>query len=158
MLTALWDAIAGKDETALHRALPQHQAAKGKNLLGLAREHLARRVTEKLAGGRFELIAPPDEGPSQFTIRHRPARLIDAIWQQFAGEIAGMMTRRPLPGSQVRPMVPRSTGEAIASSAPTPARCALGGTVRLDRPSTLADFLAERDGIPIESGMRCIDS
>src|SRR5207302_827927 len=33
--TALWDAIAGKDDAALRRALPQHQAAKGKNLLGL---------------------------------------------------------------------------------------------------------------------------
>jgi len=63
MAAALWDAIAGKDDAALRRALPQHQAAKGKNLLGnllgLAREHLARRVTEKLVGGRFELIAPP---------------------------------------------------------------------------------------------------
>jgi len=59
MAAALWDAIAGKDDAALRRALPQHQAAKGKDLLGLAREHPARRVTEKLVGGRFELIAPP---------------------------------------------------------------------------------------------------
>ncbi len=98
--TALWDAVAGKDDAALHRALPQHQAAKGKNLLGLAREHLARRVTEKIAGGRLELIAPPDEGPSQFTLCHRPVRLIDAIWQRFAEEIAGLIacTRCPAPG------------------------------------------------------------
>jgi hypothetical protein len=88
--TALWDAIAGKDEAALRRTLPQHQAAKGKELFGLAREHLARRVTEKLAGGRFELIAP--DGDGSFTIRHRPLRLIDAIWQRFAEEIAGMIT------------------------------------------------------------------
>lgn len=84
----------------LRRILPQHQAAKGKELFRLAREHLARRVTEKLAGGRFELITPADEGPSQFTIRHRPVRLIDAIWQQFAEEIAGIIpcARCPAPG------------------------------------------------------------
>jgi hypothetical protein len=80
--TGLWDAIAGKDEATLRRALPQHQAAKRKDLLGLARDHLARRVTEKLAGGRFELMAP-EGGQSHFAIRHRPLRLIDAIWQRF---------------------------------------------------------------------------
>ena len=35
--TALWDAIAGRDEAALRRALAQQQAAKGKALLLLAR-------------------------------------------------------------------------------------------------------------------------
>jgi hypothetical protein len=86
------------EETALRRALPQHQAAKGKELLGLARDHLARKVTEKLAGGRFELIAP--DGDGLFVVRHRPLRLIDAIWQRFAEEIAGIMTaaRCPAPG------------------------------------------------------------
>ena len=85
--TALWDAIAAEDAAALRRVLPQHQAAKGKELFGLAREYLARRVTEKMAGGRFELIAEPD-----FVLHHRPARLIDAIWQTFAQEIAGVIT------------------------------------------------------------------
>jgi hypothetical protein len=110
--TALWDAIAGKDDAALRRALPQHQAAKGKNLHGLAREHLARRVTEKLTGGRFELIAPPDEGPTQFVIRHRPVRLIDAIWQQFAGEIAGRMTAARCPAPGCGRWFPRSVGRS----------------------------------------------
>ena len=36
-----------------------------------------------MAGGRFELIAPPDGELSQFTIRYWAARLIDAIWQRF---------------------------------------------------------------------------
>jgi len=111
--TALWDAIAGKDDAALHRALPQHQAAKGKNLLGnllgLAREHLARRVTGKLAGGRFELIAPPTGELSQFVIRHRPVRLIDAIWQQFAAEIAGMIACAKCPAPKCGQWFPRST-------------------------------------------------
>ena len=78
--------------------LPQHQAAKGKDLLGLARGHLARRVTEEVAGGRLELIASDADGA--FTLRHRPTRLVDAIWQQFAAETAGIMTatRCPAPG------------------------------------------------------------
>ena len=89
--TALWDVDAAEDMAGLRRLLPQHQAAQGKELFRLAREHLARRVTEKMAGGWFELIAPPGDGPSQFVIRHRPARLIDAIWQQFAREVAGII-------------------------------------------------------------------
>src|SRR5271157_5535100 len=110
--TALWDAIAAEDAAALRHLLPQHQAAKGKELFGLAREHLARRVTEKIAGGRLELIAPPDQGPSQFIIRHRPARLIDAIWQRFAEEVAGLVTcvRCPAPGCGR--WFPRSTGRS----------------------------------------------
>lgn len=74
----------------MRRVLPQHQAAKGKELFGPAREHLARRLTEKLAGGRLELIAP--DGDGLFTIRHRPMRLIDALWQRFAEETAGTIT------------------------------------------------------------------
>ena len=45
--TALWDAIAAEDAAGLRRLLPQHQAAKGKELFRLAREHLPRRVTKK---------------------------------------------------------------------------------------------------------------
>ncbi|MFN0165481.1 MAG: hypothetical protein ACKV22_03535 [Bryobacteraceae bacterium] len=104
--TDLWDAIAAEDATGLRRLLPQHQAAKGKEPFRLAREHLARRVTEKMAGGRFELIAPPDEGPSQFVIRHRPVRLIDAIWQRLAEEIAGMITCAKCPAPKCGPLVP----------------------------------------------------
>jgi hypothetical protein len=39
-----------------------------------------------------ELLAPPGQGPPQFAVHHRPAMLIDAIWQRFAEEIAGMIT------------------------------------------------------------------
>ena len=110
--TTLWDAVAGEDVATVRRALPQHQAAKGKDLLGLAREHLARRVTEKVAGGRLELIAPPDEGPSQFTIRHRPARFVDAIWQQFAAEIAGTMSAARCPAPGCGRWFPRNSGRS----------------------------------------------
>ena|SRR5271157_1915546 len=108
--TVLWDAIAAEDAAALRRILPQHQAAKGKELFRLAREHLARRVTEKLVGGRFELIAP--EGDSPFTIRHRPARLIDTIWQQFAAEIAGLVTAARCPAPGCGRWFPRSVGRS----------------------------------------------
>jgi hypothetical protein len=48
--------------------------------------------------GQLELIATDGDGLSTF--RHRPLRLIDAIWQRFAEEIAGTITcaRYPAPG------------------------------------------------------------
>ena len=106
--TALWEAITGKDEAVLHRALLSHSAAKGKELLGIAREHLARKVSERIAGGRAELIAPDDDQP--FTLRIRPARLIDAIWQQFAAEIAGLMSAARCPAPGCGRWFPRSVG------------------------------------------------
>jgi hypothetical protein len=90
---ALWDASATGDAAALRRILPQHQAAKEKDLFRLTREHLAKRVTEKMAGARFELIAEPD-----FALRCRPARLIDALWQRVAEEISGLITCAKCPG------------------------------------------------------------
>jgi hypothetical protein len=110
--TALWDAIAANDGAALRRMLPQQQAAKGKILLGLAREQLARTVTQKVAGGRLELVAPPDEEPLQFTIRYRPAKLIDAIWQRFAEEIAGVITCARCPAPDCGRWFPRSNGRS----------------------------------------------
>ena len=110
--TALWDAIVGRDEPALRRALPQHQAAKGKELFRLAREHLARRVTEKMAGGRFELFAPEGDGPSQFVIRHGPLRLIDAIWQRFAEEAAGIIACAKCPAPKCGRWFLRNTGRS----------------------------------------------
>jgi hypothetical protein len=104
--TALWDSIAAEDAASLRRLLPQHQAAKGKELVGLAREHLARRVTEKLAGGRLELIAEPD----QFSLCYRPLRLIDAVWQRLAEEIAGMITCSKCPAPQCGRWFLRSAG------------------------------------------------
>ena len=109
---ALWDAIAAEDAAGLRRILPQHQVAKGKELSRLAREHLARRVTEKLAGGRFELIAPPDQGPSQFVLHYRPAKLIEAIWQTFAEEIAGMITCAKCPAPKCGRWFLRSAGRS----------------------------------------------
>ena len=104
-LTTLWDGVAAGDEDSVRRVLPQHQAAKGKNLLGLAREHLARRVTEKVAGGRLELIAPPDEGP--VSVRDPPP-----AGKTHRRHLAAVRRRdrrhdrlRPLSGSRLRPMV-----------------------------------------------------
>jgi endogenous inhibitor of DNA gyrase (YacG/DUF329 family) len=73
---------------------------------------MARRVTERTAGGRLELIALPDEGPSQFTIRQRPVRLVDATWQQFAEEIAGMMTAARCPAPKCGRWFARNVGRS----------------------------------------------
>lgn len=72
----------------------------------------ANRVTGKLAGGRFELIAPPDEGPSQFVIRHRPVSFIDAIWQRFAEEIVGLITCAKCPAPKCSRWFLRSAGRS----------------------------------------------
>jgi hypothetical protein len=61
-----------------------------------------------MAGGRFELIAPEGDGPSQFVIHHRPGRLIDAIWQRFAEEIAGLITCAKCPAPKCGRWFPRS--------------------------------------------------
>ena len=110
--TALWDAIAAQDSVALSRVLPQHQAAKGKELLRLAREHLARRVTEKLARGRMELIAPGGGESSQFVLNHRPARLSDALWQRFAEEISGAFACARCPAPKCGRWFVRSGGRS----------------------------------------------
>lgn len=107
--TALWDAIAAGDAAALRRILPQHQAVKGKELFRLAREHLPRRVTEKMTVGRFELIAPEGDA-HQFLIRHRPVRLIHAMWQRFAQEIAGAITCAKCPAPKCDRWFLRSAG------------------------------------------------
>jgi hypothetical protein len=67
-------------------------------------------VTEKLAGGRLELIAPPDQGP--FTISYRPARLIDAIWQRLAEEIAGIIACAKCPAPNCGRWFLRSAGRS----------------------------------------------
>jgi hypothetical protein len=107
---ALWDALAGRDAATLHHLLPHHQAAKGKELLRLARERLARQVTEKMVGRRPGLIAPDDD--ERFSLHHRPARLIDAIWQRFAEEIAGLITCARCPAPRCGRWFPRSVGRS----------------------------------------------
>jgi len=110
--TALWDAIAAEDAAALRRIVPQHQATKGKELVRLAREHLARKVAEKMAGTRFELAIAPDGEQDQFVIRYRPMRLIDAIWQRFAEEIAGTITCAKCAAPKCGRWFPRSAGRS----------------------------------------------
>jgi hypothetical protein len=54
------------------------------------RELVARRITERLARTSFHLIATTDGG-GKIALRYRPTLLIDAIWQQFAREAAGII-------------------------------------------------------------------
>jgi hypothetical protein len=58
-------------------------------------------------GGRFELIDGPD-----FVLRYRPARLIDAIWQRFAEEIAGIIACARCPAPKCGRWFPRSDGRS----------------------------------------------
>jgi hypothetical protein len=66
---------------------------------------LARRATEKIADGPFELITEPD-----FALRYRPARLIDAIWQRFAEEITSMIACAKCTAPKCGRWFPRSVG------------------------------------------------
>lgn len=57
---------------------------------GQNREPVARRITERLARAPFHLAASANGG--RLAIAYRPVLLIDAIWQQFACEAAGVIT------------------------------------------------------------------
>jgi hypothetical protein len=57
---------------------------------GKDRELVAHRITERLARTPFHLTARPDGG-GKIVLRYRPVLLIDAIWQQFAREAAGIV-------------------------------------------------------------------
>lgn len=65
---------------------------------GKDRELAAHRITERLARTAFHLTARPDGG-GKIVLRYRPVLLIDAIWQQFAREAAGIIqcTKYPAP-------------------------------------------------------------
>jgi len=56
---------------------------------GQNREPVARRITERLARAPFHLAASANGG--RLAIAYRPTLLIDAIWQQFAREAAGVI-------------------------------------------------------------------
>jgi len=57
----------------------------------------ARRITERLARAPFDLAATADG--RGIAVGYPPTLLIDAIWQQFAREAAGIITcaRCPAP-------------------------------------------------------------
>ena len=63
-----------------------------------------------MAGGRFELIDLDGDGTSQFTLRNRPLKLIDAIWQRSAEEIAGIIACGKYPAPRCGRWFRRSTG------------------------------------------------
>ncbi len=56
-------------------------------------------MTERLARTQLQLTARPDGG-GKIVLRYRPVLLIDAIWQQFAREVAGIIqcATCPAPG------------------------------------------------------------
>ena len=66
-------------------------------LRGLAGPAAAGKLAEKLAGARFQLVALSENG--RLVVRYRATRFIDALYQRFAEELAGLITcaRCPAP-------------------------------------------------------------
>ena len=142
-LTGLWDSILANerqdrtkmDEAELRRRLRQPDDAKRADLIRLGRQRLGRELTAKLAGVRFDLTASPEGQDDHFVIRYRPARLIDAIWQRFAEEIAGMIACAKCPAPRCGRWFLRSAGrsdKAYCSGRCRMRRCraGVGGDVR----------------------------
>ena len=100
---------ARQDVAVLRRLLRQPDDAKRPDLLHHGRDLLARKVADRMAGVRFDLIALPDGDP-QLAIRYRPVRLIDAVWQRLAEEIAGRITWARCPAPDCGPWFLRSAG------------------------------------------------
>ncbi len=80
-----------------HREIRALRAAMDLWDSGKNRELVAHRSTERLARAPFHLVATADD--SGIAISYRPTLLIDAIWQQFAREAAGIIhcVRCPAP-------------------------------------------------------------
>jgi hypothetical protein len=74
-----------------HREIRALRAATEMWDAGQNREPVARRITERLARTPFHLTARPD-GHGKIVLRYRPMLLIDAIWQQFARQLTGIIT------------------------------------------------------------------
>ena len=105
----LWDAIAAQDAAVLRRLLRQPEHAKRADPLQHGRDLLARKIADRMAGVRFDLIASPD-GDHQFAIGYRPLRLIDSLWQRLAEEIAGKITCAKCPAPNCGRWFLRSAG------------------------------------------------
>ena len=119
-LTGLWDSILANerkartktDEAELRRRLRQADDAKPADLIRLGRQRLARELTAKLAGVRFDLTASAEGENDRFVIRCQTARLIDALWQRFAEEIAGLIACAKCPAPGCGRWFLRSTGRS----------------------------------------------
>lgn len=78
---------------------------------GKDRELVARRITERMARTPFHLTARPDGG-GKIVLRYRPMLLIDAIWQQFAREVADIIHCAKCPAPNCGRWFLRSAGRA----------------------------------------------
>jgi hypothetical protein len=87
----------------------QPDDAKRPDLLQHGRNVLARKVAARMIGVRFDLMASSD-ADHHFVIGYRPTRLVDALWQRFAEELAGMITSAKCPAPKCGRWFLRSAG------------------------------------------------
>jgi hypothetical protein len=106
--TAVWGAIAGKDETELRRLL-QHPK---KDVLHQRREFLTRKLAEKMAAPDSNWWSRPTATRISSSSGNRPMRLIDAAWQRFAQEISGAITYTKCPAPKCGRWFPKSAGRS----------------------------------------------
>ena len=78
---------------------------------GKDRDLVAHRITERLARTSFHLTAKPDGG-GKIVLRYRPALLIDALWQQFARELADIIQCAKCPAPYCGRWLLRSAGRS----------------------------------------------
>ncbi len=75
-----------------------------------ARALVGRKITQAMAGVGFDLTAAPEGKHDQLVIRYQPRRLIDAVWQRFAEEIAGVIACARCPAPKCGRWFLRSAG------------------------------------------------
>ena len=134
------------DSASLHSAFVRELGigeADYQRVSGIAASALAKIdvVNQDVAKLRDEILAARAAGQMRpnsddhakatalqdFALRYRPARLIDAIWQRFAEEIAGMIACARCPAPKCGRWFLKSDGRNDRTTAATLARCGLGG-------------------------------
>jgi hypothetical protein len=105
------DMLAPEPVETWHREIRALRTATDLWDTGKDRELVAHRITERLARTPFHLTARPD-GNGKIVLRYRPTLLIDAIWQQFAREAAGIIRCAKCPAPNCGRWFLRSVGRA----------------------------------------------
>jgi hypothetical protein len=104
------DFLAPEPVETWHREIRALRAATDLWDSGKDRELVARRITERLARTPFHLTSSATG--DRIAIAYRPTLLIDAIWQQFACEAAGIIHCAKCPAPKCGRWFLRSRGRS----------------------------------------------